>query len=58
MAKKQNTVERYAFISLIVAGVALLVTILLALVAGMIAIKFVPTLPLNLNLWISMYKKV
>ncbi len=31
MAKKQNKVERYAFIGLIVAGIALIATVLLGL---------------------------
>ncbi len=53
MAKKQNTVERYAFIGLIVAGITLIATVLLGLVAGLIALKFVPSLNINLNLWIS-----
>ena len=53
MAKKQNNVERYAFIGLIVAGIALIVTVLLGLVDGLVALKFVPTLNINLNLWIS-----
>ena len=53
MAKKQSNAERYAFIGLIVAGIALIVTILLGLVAGLIAIKFVPAINVNLNLWIS-----
>jgi ABC-type uncharacterized transport system involved in gliding motility auxiliary subunit len=54
MAKKQkNKVEHYAFIALIVSGAALLVTILLALTAGLVALKIVSTLSMNLNLWIS-----
>ena len=53
MAKKQNNVERYAFIGLIIAGIALIATVLLGLVDGLVAIKFVPALNINLNLWIS-----
>ncbi len=53
MAKKKNGVERFAFIALIIAGIALLATILLGLVAGLIALNFVPKLSFNLNLWIS-----
>ncbi|HUH97631.1 MAG TPA: GldG family protein [Anaerolineales bacterium] len=53
MAKKKNNVERYAFIGLIVAGIALIVTVLLGLVDALVALKFAPTLNLNLNLWIS-----
>lgn len=53
MAKKQNTAERYAFIGLIVAGIALIATVLLGLVAGLVALKFAPALNINLNLWIS-----
>jgi ABC-type uncharacterized transport system involved in gliding motility auxiliary subunit len=54
MAKKQkNKVERYAFIGLIISGVALLATILLALTEGLVALKFVSTLNANLNLLIS-----
>ena len=53
MAKKQNNVERYAFIGLIVAGIALIVTVLLGLVDGLVALNFVPTLNIKLNLWIS-----
>ena len=53
MAKKQKTVERYAYIGLVVAGIALIVTVLLGLVAGVIALKFAPALNINLTLWIS-----
>jgi ABC-type uncharacterized transport system involved in gliding motility auxiliary subunit len=54
MAKKQqNNAERYAFIGLIVAGVALVATLLLGLVDGLVALKFVTQLSLNVNLWLS-----
>ncbi len=53
MAKKQNKVERYAFIGLIVAGIALIATVLLGLVDGLIALKFVSAVDINTNLWIS-----
>ena len=53
MAKKQNKVERYAFIGLIVAGIALIATVLLGLVDGLVALKFASALTINLNLWIS-----
>ena len=53
MAKKQNNAERYAFIGLIFAGIALLATVLLGLVDALVALKFAPTLNINLNLWIS-----
>ena len=54
MAKKQNKVERYAFIGLIIAIVAFIATVLLGLVDGLIALNFVPPLlNTNLNLWIS-----
>lgn len=53
MAKKQNKVERYTFIGLIVAGIALIATVLLGLVAGLVALKFAPAPNINLNLWIS-----
>jgi ABC-type uncharacterized transport system involved in gliding motility auxiliary subunit len=54
MARKQkNKAERYAFIGLIVSGVALLATILIGLTAGLVALKFAPAPNINLNLWIS-----
>jgi ABC-type uncharacterized transport system involved in gliding motility auxiliary subunit len=53
MAKKQNKVERYAFIGLIVAGIALIATVLLGLVDGLVALKFASALTININLWIS-----
>ena len=53
MAKKQNKAERYAFIGLIVAGIALIATVLLGLVDGLVALKFASALNININLWIS-----
>ena len=53
MAKKQNKVERYAFIGIIIAVVALIATILLGLIAGLVALKFASPLNINLDLWIS-----
>ena len=53
MAKKQNKVERYAFIGLIVAGIALIATVLLGLAEGLVALKFASPLNININLWIS-----
>jgi ABC-type uncharacterized transport system involved in gliding motility auxiliary subunit len=53
MAKKKNNAERYSFIGLIIAGVALIATVLLGLVDGLVALKFAPTLPFNVNLWLG-----